>query len=818
MTMRSVFCLLWLTIISSLAIAADPVASYTRDVAQILRKHCVACHDADEPKAKLNLERPATLESLQASGELWYKVLSLVESRAMPPDGESELSVQEIQTLRGWVEKEYTPLQQELQRANGRAKFRRLTRTEYANTFQDLFGIRPAVMQYLPEDGRIKGYDKVSGALPLSAASAEGYLKITDLFLETLFRTPKPNELGTVTAKAFPSEQSAGHILELDDGWKVSFNTDKTSCPNRGFNTTRSGIHKLRMHVYGYQTDKPLPFGIYIGSTGSYPQILELAQVHEAPLGKPAIIETEVWLDQRFFNDLTVNGDSIRLIPFGLGVQVPKNHQASKCRGPGLAFKQIDIEQPAWPTPEQQWLLADFPAELLKELRSNYKPSANSTGDKKRQSKVVNQAQYLELLEKTLLRILPRLYRRDIAKSEIAAHLADAKTQLDAGATLDRVFLDLLQEILTSPDFLCIVEKPGKLDDYALASRLAYFLWHSTPDEELLQLAAAKKLHTPTVLTQQVERLLADPKSHRMVTEFSNQWLGLHKIDDTTPDSKLYPEYEQNDLLKYSSVLETRRFLRELIDHDLSATHLIDADWTFANEALAKHYQLDGITGTELRKVNFPVGTPYGGIWTNSSILKTTANGTTTSPIKRGLWVAERLLGVVVPPPPPNISPVEPDVRGAKSLMELISLHRKGSCNACHANFDPYGFALESFDVTGQYRKHYRELDPELTKLPPAERRGKMLWRNGLPVESGGETPTGQSFGDIQELRRLMLREPQQLAYGLTCHLTTFATGAPITGTDHTAIQAIVAAARLKNYGVRSLIHALVQSEIFLHK
>ncbi len=296
---------------------------------------------------------------------------------------ESELSAQEIQTLRGWVEKEYTPLQQELQRVNGRAKFRRLTRTEYANTFQDLFGIRPAVMQYLPEDGRIKGYDKVSGALPLSAASAEGYLKITDLFLETLFRTPKPNELGTVTAKAFPSEQSAGHVLELDDGWKVSFNTDKTSCPNRGFNTNRSGMHKLRMHVYGYQTDKPLPFGIYIGSTGSYPQILELAQVHEAPPGKPAIVETEIWLDQRFFNDLTVNGDSIRLIPFGLGVQVPKNHQASKCRGPGLAFKQIDIEQPAWPTPDQQWLLADFPEELLKELRSNYKPSANSTGDKK---------------------------------------------------------------------------------------------------------------------------------------------------------------------------------------------------------------------------------------------------------------------------------------------------------------------------------------------------------------------------------------------------------------------------------------------------
>ncbi len=284
------------------------------------------------------------------------------------------------------------------------------------------------------------------------------------------------------------------------------------------------------------------------------------------------------------------------------------------------------------------------------------------------------------------------------------------------------------------------------------------------------------------------------------------------------PTANFIPNTNKNDLLKYSSVLETRRFLRELIDQDISVTNLIDADWTFANESLAKHYQLSGVTGIELRKVKFP--SEFSLRWNLDKFFYSKNHGQRhyDEPHQTRRLGRRTNPGVVVPPPPPNINPVEPDVRGAKSLKELIALHRKGTCNACHANFDPYGFALESFDVTGQYRKHYRELDPELTKVPPAERRGKMLWRDGMLVESGGEMPTGQSFGDIQELRRLMLCEPQKLAYGLTCHLTTFATGAPVTGTDHAAINEIVAAARGKNYGVRSLIHALVQSELFLHK
>ena len=196
--------------------------------------------------------------------------------------------------------------------------------------------------------------------------------------------------------------------------------------------------------------------------------------------------------------------------------------------------------------------------------------------------------------------------------------------------------------------------------------------------------------------------------------------------------------------------------------------------------------------------------------------MKVTANGTNTSPVKRGVWVAERLLGTPIPPPPPNIKPVEPDVRGAKTLREQLALHRgNGSCAACHAKFDPYGFALESFDVTGAFRKSYREVDPEVVKLPAHQRKGRTTWRDGLPVDSSGQTPEGQTFAGIAELRKLLSKQPELLARGVTRHMVTYATGAPATRVDQPAIDRIVKSAAADDHGLRSLVHALVQSELF---
>lgn len=313
--------------------------------------------------------------------------------------------------------------------------------------------------------------------------------------------------------------------------------------------------------------------------------------------------------------------------------------------------------------------------------------------------------------------------------------------------------------------------------------------------------------------------MLKDPKSARFVNDFVNQWLGLRSIDDTSPDGVLYPEYARSDLLKPSSVWETQAFFRELLDQNLGIRHVVASPWVLANEALAKHYGLPPVSGIKLQKVNLPESSPFGGIWTQPAVLKVTANGTHTSPVKRGVWVAERLLGTPIPPPPPNVNPIEPDVRGAKTLREQLALHRgSGSCAACHAKFDPYGFALESFDVTGAFRTRYREVNPEVVALPLNQRQGRPLWRDGLAVDCSGQTLDGRSFAGIAELRKMLAADPEQLARGVMRHLVTYATGAPATPIDQPAIDRIVKATATDDYGLRSLVHSLVQSELFQSK
>ena len=807
----------------AVAAAEDAETVFQTRVLPVLESHCAKCHGAQKPKAKIRLVGPRKLEQIAGEQNLWFRVLTQVESGAMPPKGQKPLANSDRQAVVGWIRGELTNLLMAKQFQEGRSQLRRLSRSEYANTIQDLFGVRPTVGLNLPEDGRVDGFDKVSAALPLSASGAAGYLKMTDDILNWVLKPiPKPNDpqaRPVIRSVAFQSEQSPGHILELDDGWKVSFNSDTTSCPNRGFSTSRPGLHRLRISVYGYQTDKPLAFGVYAGHTFAYPQIIDLVKVLEAPPGTPAVIETEVYLRTGDLSDRSPYRDTLRLIPFGLGVQVPKNSQAADCKGPGLAFHWIDVQEPELPLPGDRWLTADFPPALNDELRSHWKVIANATGPKNLQAKSTDRKQFLTVMRTTFQRVGARLFRRDLTAPELAKIVDDIAQRLDSGVTLDRAFLDEVTELMTSPEFLCVIEEPGRLTDFALASRLSYFLWNSTPDEPLSDLARSGRLHEPQILREQTERLLNDPQSARFVSDFINQWLGLRAIDDTSPDGVLYPEYALNDLLKPSSVWETQAFFRHMLDENLSVRHFVASPWAIVNGPLAKHYGLRPVTGIEMQKVTLPKSSPYGGLWTQSSLMKVTANGTNTSPVKRGVWVAERLLGIPIPPPPPNVNPIEPDVRGAKTLREQLALHRgSGSCAGCHAKFDPYGFALESFDVTGGFRTKYRKGDPDVIALPQDKRKGRSTWRNGLPVDCSGQTPDGRRFAGIAELRKMLAEKPEQLARGITRHFVTYATGAPATVLDQPAIDRIVSNSAREDYGLRSLVHALVQSELFQSK
>ena len=320
------------------------------------------------------------------------------------------------------------------------------------------------------------------------------------------------------------------------------------------------------------------------------------------------------------------------------------------------------------------------------------------------------------------------------------------------------------------------------------------------------------------MLKAAVERLLADPKSYRFVEDFLGQWLKLRQIAATDPDKKLYPEF--SPYLQDSMVAETRAFFRELIDKNLNASHLVRSDFAMLNEKLATHYGLPGVTGSQIRHVPLPPKHPRGPFLTQASILKITANGTTTSPVPRGAFVMARLLGQEPEPPPPNIPAIEPDVRGAKTIREQLDKHRAdATCASCHAKMDPPGFALESFDVIGGWRDRYRSIG----EGDPAPRGSidpfiGINFKLGPPVDASGILPDERSFKEISEFQSLLAADSTRLLKNLAQQLAIYSTGRDIAFRDRDDISAIVAATEKNGGGVRTLIHELIQSRLFRTK
>ena len=320
--------------------------------------------------------------------------------------------------------------------------------------------------------------------------------------------------------------------------------------------------------------------------------------------------------------------------------------------------------------------------------------------------------------ERLLRSFIQRAYRRPTTEEEVAVFMDLFKDQYTHGFGFAKSMLAAYTAILSSSGFLYVEEKPGRLDDYALASRLSYFLWNSEPDDVLRALAANGQLHRPEILKAQTERLIDDARFRRFVEAFTDYWLDLRKVDDTSPSTTLYNDYELDEWLKLSAVEETRLFVEELFRADLPARNVANSDFTFLNERLAQHYGVPGVTGVEMRRVRLPKDSLRGGLMTQASVLKVTANGTTTSPVLRGHWITERILGFETPPPP-KVPSIEPDIRGAVTIRQQLEKHRADpSCASCHTKMDPPGLALESFDVMGGWRDHYRAAREGATNAP----------------------------------------------------------------------------------------------------
>ena len=501
------------------------------------------------------------------------------------------------------------------------------------------------------------------------------------------------------------------------------------------------------------------------------------------------------------FVDYLEARSTIRLSPYGLAnAQTVDKIGADSYDGPGLAVEWIEVEGPlheSWPPECHRRLFGDLPQKKVPDHHFGDRVEVSS------ENPVADARQILT-------RFVGRAFRRNVTATDVEPFVALVEARLADKYTFEQAVRVALKGVLISPGFLFLRELPGRLDDEALACRLSYFLWSTAPDEELRRAASDGALREPETLRVQVERMLNHPKARGFTENFVSQWLKVRDIDFTEPDHLLYPEFD--DLLKTAMVQETYRFFDELLKHDLSLTNFVASDFTMLNERLARHYGIPGVTGHAIRKVMLPGDKHRGGVLTMASVLKVTANGTTTSPVVRGAWVLDRILGTPPPNPPAGVPAVEPDIRGATTIREQLAKHRNvESCALCHRLIDPPGFALESFDVIGGWRDHYRSRGQGESVTIDGRR---MHYARGPKVDPADVLPDGRPFANIDEFKLLLLSNKDQLTRALAAKLIAYGTGRTPQSEDQAQVEVIVARIRDRDYGFRSLIHEIVQSPI----
>jgi hypothetical protein len=768
------------------------------DYRPFLDRHCVACHGAETQEADLRFDQIVLPPGGSDDSELWRRIYRAVDSGEMPPAEEPRPDAEASDGLLDRIAAELAKV------SPPTPALRRMNRVEYENTVRDLLSIDVDLADLLPEDGSVQGFDNVAGGLGLSSILMERYLEAADKAFDAVIRRVKPLPPETRRAVLMEVKNNIEAVEQSHDGViaregaYVDFSPGWPPARIDPAHPIEDGTYRCRVAVWPHEPGerRTLAVAIFVGPLFG-PGKRELAGIFDVTgtPDDPRIIEFEARMAE---------ADALHILPWIYPEHVTWRDKEEARPGVGIVWAETygPLDQ-SFPSEPQKRLFGESDTLSMVEGESIY--IRHRRGVK---SHRVESSAPREDAERIVRAFVPRAFRRPVEPELADAFVQLTLSRLDAGSSFEDAVRAGVSAVLCSPHFLLLNREP-EVDNYEIASRLSYFLWSSMPDDELLRLAGEGKLRDPAIRREQVERMLDDPKNERFVENFTGQWLDLRDLEFTTPDKTLYPEYD--DLLLRSMASETRGFFRHLLKEDLSVRNFVDSDFAILNQRMAEHYGVEGVRGHEqFRVMPLPEESVRGGLLTQASILKVTANGTSTSPVLRGAWVLENLLGQPAPPPPAGVPAVEPDIRGATSIREQLERHRAdASCARCHARIDPPGFALEEFDVIGGQRDRYRTMEQ-------GERVAKVNYRLGPAVECGDRFPDGREFSNFAEFRNALLEDSDAVARCVAEKLLVYGCGRPVSIEDRASVESVVEPSRTQDHGLRSIIHAVVESELFL--
>jgi len=739
----------------------------------VIDKYCVTCHNDRLKTAGLSLAQ-VDFDDVGKHSDALERVVRKLQAASMPPPGVPRPDKATYLATSAWLTGKLDRAAAAAPNAGRVEGLHRLNRAEYRNVIRDLLGVEGlAVEQMLPSDDASYGFDNVAGALGISPTHLERYLAAA--------RKVARIAVGDVTIPAYGETEMIPNDLSQD----MQF--EELPMGTRGGHLVRRYFPVDGEYLLKFQTVTG------VGVSEDEPNFVDVT------LDGQRVFYTQVEQRKAIGNDdeASTNYEVRLAVKAGL-------------REVGITFVETtlaqpeDVIQPYLRPPGVSTFkharLGGYAGSNVALLSFTGPLSVSGPGDSPSRRRIficrpASAAQEAPCARRILSRLARQAYRRPVTAAEVDTLTGFYKTGRAEG-DFDRGIRVALQRILTSPDFLFRVEqqpasavpgKPYRISDIELASRLSFFLWSSIPDDQLINLATANQLHQPATLQAQVRRMMRDPRSSAFVENFAGQWLRLRNLKAAIPDTRLFPNFDDNIRIAFRR--ETELFFASVIAEDRSALDLIGADYSFLNERLARHYGVPNIYGSEFRRVTFPDGR-RGGLLGQGSVLLATSQPNRTSPVVRGKWILENLLGAPPPSPPANVPSLE-DTPVQGTLRQRMEQHRKNPvCAACHKVMDPLGFALENYDPVGAWRTH----------------------EGATPVDAEGAMPDGTVFSGAAGLRKALLTQPDLFLTALTEKMMIYATGRGLEGYDRPALRAIVRNAAANQYRFSAFISGIVNS------